>query len=342
MMVEGTRLEGTRVEGTRVEGTRVEGTRVEGTRLAAFVVGSEAGALPRVAGGPRLTSATGEFLLDVDVVNEQGERLPIRIPQERALTIVLDGQELITLMTLGAAPELLVLGYLFNQRLIAEAAAIESIVVNWDLGSAAVTASVASVRSGSGVASGSQAASAEARRRGVLRAGSLPIGSRTVTGCGQGAMFHEFLSDIESIALPTPDVARVTASSLRAVLDTMRRHDDIHRAAGSVHSCAVFRGAELWAAIEDVSRHNALDTIAGWMLLHGVSGADKILFTTGRLSAEMVIKAAYSGIPIVVSRNGVTGMGQELARRLGMTLFGRAAKERFLCYVGAERFDARS
>jgi FdhD protein len=304
---------------------------IEGTSVVAFVVGSAAGTLPRVAGAPRLTAAAGELLLDVDVINERGEDLSIRIPQERALTVWLDGQELITLMTLGAAPELLVLGYLFNQRLIAEAAAIQSIVVNWDLGSAAVTVTAAGA--GSGVAS------AEARRRGVSPVGTMPSGSRTVTGCGQGAMFKPFVSDIESIALPTPAAARITGAALRALLDTMRQHDDIHRAAGSVHGCALFRGADLWVAIEDVSRHNALDTVAGWMLLHGVTGGDKILYTTGRLSAEMVIKAGYRGIPILVSRNGVTGMGHELARRLGMTLFGRAAKERFVCYVGAERFD---
>jgi FdhD protein len=309
---------------------------VDGTPLVAFRVGLEGGALPRVAGAPRLTRAAGELLLDVDVINERGEHLPIRIPQERALTVVLDGRELITLMTLGAAPELLVLGYLFNQRLIAEAAAIECIVVNWDLGSAAVTLTAA----GGGGAEKPRGGAPP--MRGVRPVRAEPIGVRALTGCGQGAMFHRFLRDIESIALPTSDVARISESSLRALLETMRQHDDIHRAAGSVHGCALFRGADLWAAIEDVSRHNALDTIAGWMLLHGVSGADKILFTTGRLSAEMVIKAAYSGIPIAVSRNGVTGMGHELARRLGMTLFGRAVKERFFCYVGAERFDAEA
>jgi FdhD protein len=120
----------------------------------------------------------------------------------------------------------------------------------------------------------------------------------------------------------------------------MQQHQDIHRSAGSVHSCALFQGAELWLTVEDVARHNAVDTISGWMALHGIPGGDKILFTTGRLTGEMVLKAALSGVPIAVSRNGVSAMGYELALRFGMTLFGRAAKGRFICYVGAERFDA--
>ena len=117
----------------------------------------------------------------------------------------------------------------------------------------------------------------------------------------------------------------------------MRRHDAIHRAAGSVHGCALFQGGELWTAVEDVSRHNGVDTITGFMMLHGVDGADKILFTTGRLTGEMVMKAAHNGIPLMISRNGTTAVGYELAAKLGMTLIGRAANRRYLCYVGSER-----
>jgi FdhD protein len=101
----------------------------------------------------------------------------------------------------------------------------------------------------------------------------------------------------------------------------------------------LFQGAGLLVSVEDVSRHNGLDTVTGWAAFHGVPGGDKILFTTGRLTVEMVMKAAHNGVPIVVSRNGVTAMGCELAAKLGMTLFGRAANRRFFCYVGAERFD---
>ena len=117
----------------------------------------------------------------------------------------------------------------------------------------------------------------------------------------------------------------------------MRAHQGMHHAAGSVHSCALFRGAELLLAVEEVSRHNGIDTVCGWMLMHAVTGGDKTLFSTGRLTGEMVLKAAHSGVPIMVSRNGASAMGYDVAIRFGMTLIGRAANRRFLCYAGAER-----
>ena len=120
----------------------------------------------------------------------------------------------------------------------------------------------------------------------------------------------------------------------------MREQDSVHRQAGSVHGCALFQGEQLQLFVEDVGRHNAIDTISGWMAMCGIVGADKLLYTTGRLTSEMVMKAAQIGVPILVSRNGVTARGHDMARRLGMTLFGRAANRRFLCYTGIERFDA--
>jgi FdhD protein len=120
----------------------------------------------------------------------------------------------------------------------------------------------------------------------------------------------------------------------------MRQQDGIHRKAGSVHGCALFRGADLLVFVEDVGRHNAIDTITGWMAFYGVEGRDKVFYTTGRLTSEMVMKSAQIGVPIIVSRNGVTAMGFDLAAKLGMTLFGRAANRHFLCYTGSERFDA--
>jgi FdhD protein len=148
------------------------------------------------------------------------------------------------------------------------------------------------------------------------------------------------MSELDTIRLPNAADARISAGTLRSVLDIMRQHDAIHRHARSVHSCALFQQDRLLVSVEDVSRHNGLDTVSGWMALHGIDGADKILFTTGRLTGEMIIKAAQSGVPIVVSRNGVSSMGYDLARKFGMTLFGRAVSRRFHCYVGAERFDA--
>jgi len=120
----------------------------------------------------------------------------------------------------------------------------------------------------------------------------------------------------------------------------MRTADSVYKRAGSVHGCALFEGERPLLHVEDVGRHNAIDTIAGWMALHGVKGGDKAFYTTGRLTSEMVMKAAQMGVPIIVSRNGITQMGYELAVRLGITLFGRARNRHFICYCGFDRFDA--
>lgn len=163
------------------------------------------------------------------------------------------------------------------------------------------------------------------------------------TGCGQGTVFGDLMAQIDTLQLPPAGQARIRVSALYAMLDTMRQRDSVHRRAGSVHGCALFRGAELLRAVEDVGRHNAVDTIAGWMWLQpgrpAVGGADTVFYTTGRLTSEMVVKAARMGVPIIVSRNGVTQSGHELAARLGMTLFGRAANRRFICYSGFDRVD---
>jgi FdhD protein len=280
----------------------------------ALVIEDEARALPPVAGAPRLTAAWCEPMREIEVVDEHGKPRLIPVPAERALTVWVDERELVTLMTLGASPELLVLGYLFNQRLIADATQIESISVDWQRSVAAVKTRLPEI-------------AAKIARRIVT------------TACGQGTVFGELARQVDAIQLPATADARIRQSSLLRLLEAMRRQHSIHRSAGSVHSCALFRAADLWVSVEDVGRHNALDTITGWMLMHAVAGGDKILFTTARLTGELVIKAAQSGIPILVSRNGVSAMAYDLASKLGMTLFGRAANRHFLCYVGVERFD---
>lgn len=272
---------------------------------------------PQVPGAPRLTQARGELLREITILDEYGERRSIHIPAERPLTVFVDKRELVTLMTLGALPELLVLGYLRNQRLIERVDEVDSITVDWDVGAAAVK----------------------------TRAGVADIEARTArrvvtTGCGQGTVFGDLLNDLHGIQLPPAAAARIRQSTLHRMLETMRQQDSIHRKAGSVHGCALFRGAEMLMFVEDVGRHNAIDTIAGWMGLHGVAGGDKAFYTTGRLTSEMVMKSAQLGVPIIVSRNGVTAMGHEMAARLGMTLFGRASNRHFLCYTGFDRFDS--
>lgn len=270
-----------------------------------------------VPDAPRLTQAAASLLREIQIVDEHGERRPISIPVERPLTVFVDKRELVTLMTLGASPELLVVGYLRNQRLIAAVGEIESVTVDWDVGAAAVK----------------------------TRAGIADIEGRTTrrvvtTGCGQGTVFGDLMDQIDTVRLPDARTARIRQGTLHGMLEVMRQRNGVHRKAGSVHGCALFRGAEMLTFVEDVGRHNAIDTIAGWMAVHGVDGADKLFYTTGRLTSEMVMKAAQMGVPIVVSRNGVTAMGHEMASRLGMTLFGRAANRHFLCYCGFDRFDS--
>ncbi len=270
-----------------------------------------------VAGAPRLTQARGELLREIRILDEYGEQRTILIPCERPLTVFVDRRELVTLMTLGAMPELLVLGYLRNQRLIERVDQVASITVDWDVAAAAVH----------------------------THDGMADLESRTArrvvtTGCGQGTVYGDMMTQIDALTLPDASVARIRQSTLHRMLETMRQQDSIHRKAGSVHGCALFRGAEMLMFVEDVGRHNAIDTISGWMALHGIEGGDKAFYTTGRLTSEMVMKAAQIGVPIIVSRNGVTAMGHEMAHKLGMTLFGRAANRHFLCYTGFERFDS--
>jgi FdhD protein len=282
------------------------------------VLGAPACLAPTLsADAPRLTTAQVDLLREIEILDEYGQRRSIHIPAERPLTVFVDKRELVTLMTLGASPEMLVLGYLRNQRLVAELSQVDSITVDWDVSAAAVR----------------------------TRGGVADIEARTAhrvvtTGCGQGTVFGDMMDQVDAIALPPAEQARIRQSTLQGLLEQMRQQDSIHRKAGSVHGCALFQGDQLMTFVEDVGRHNAIDTIAGWMWLHGVSGRDKTFYTTGRLTSEMVMKAAHMGVPIVVSRNGVTQMGHDLASRLGMTLFGRAANKHFLCYTGFDRFDS--
>ncbi len=266
---------------------------------------------------PRLTAASAPLTRSVRVLDEFGAEREIAIPAERALTVFVDKRELVTLMTLGAAPELLVLGYLRNQRLVERCADVDSVTVDWEVGAAAV-----------------------ATRAGIERLEEKTARRVVTTGCGQGTVFGDLMADLDAVRLPPPEQARIRQATLYGLLDAVRRQESTYKSAGSVHGCALFRGAELLTFVEDVGRHNAIDTIAGWMWLHGVDGSDKCFYTTGRLTSEMVIKSAQMGVPIIVSRSGITQMGHELAQQLGMTLFGRATNRHFICYSGFERFDS--
>ena len=269
---------------------------------------------------PRLTTATAPLTHEVDVLDEFGATRRISIPAERALTVFVDKRELVTLMTLGAAPELLVLGYLRNQRLVDSVDDIDSITVDWDVQAAAVKT-----------------------RAGIERFDEKTAKRVVTTGCGQGTVFGDLMSEVDSLQLPPADQpsARISQSALYGLLNAMRVQESTYKSAGSVHGCALFRQDELLIFVEDVGRHNAIDTIAGWMWLHGIDGGDKIFYTTGRLTSEMVIKSAQMGVPIVVSRSGITQMGHQLGVQLGLALFGRAMNKHFICYSGFERFDSQ-
>jgi FdhD protein len=266
---------------------------------------------------PLLTRAGCALTREIEVLDQHGQQRAIHIPDERPLTLYVDKRELVTLMTLGAEPELLALGYLRNQRLIDSVEQVLSITADWDVNAVAV------------------------RTRAGIEDFERKTAQRVVTtGCGQGTVFGDMMDALQATQLPDASTARIAQSTLHGMLEVMRQQDSVHRKAGSVHGCALFRGTEKLMFIEDVGRHNAIDTIAGWMWMHGVPGADKVFYTTGRLTSEMVMKSAQIGVPIIVSRNGVTAMGHEMASRLGMTLFGRAANRHFICYTGFERFDS--
>lgn len=248
------------------------------------------------------------------VRNEFGQTQEVHIPAERPLTLYLDKQELVTLMTVGAAPELLALGYLRNQRLVRSIADIASVQVDWDVEACSITS-----------------------RGGIADLTQRTAGRRVVTtGCGQGTVYASLMDEVDNAALDA--ATRLSQSELYALLDVMRLHDSLYKSAGSVHGCALFEGGRLLMFTEDVGRHNAVDAISGWMWLHGVSGAGKVFYTTGRLTSEMVIKCALMGVSLLVSRSGVTQMGYDIAERLGIALFARCTNRHFLQYTAPHRF----
>lgn len=268
---------------------------------------------------PHMTQARAPLTQTVTVHNEFGEKSASQIPAERALTIYLDKKELVTLMTLGAEPEWLVLGFLRNQRLIETVDQIESVTVDWSIGEGEVgEPGVAAVKS----------------RPGTQLKAHRSADRVVTTGCGQGSVFGDLMSHIDDIQLPP---AQITQSQLYGLVNAIRLQETTYKSSGSVHGCALFQGDEMLMFVEDVGRHNAVDTIAGWMWMHDVSGHDKVFYTTGRLTSEMVIKSAQMAVPVVVSRSGITQMGLDVAKRLGLCTIGRATNKRFLCFSAPER-----
>lgn len=266
---------------------------------------------------PLLSQASRPLTIEIPAWNEHGEEVPTSISGENPLTIYVDKCELVTLMTLGAAPEALTIGWLRNQRLVDSLDEIASVQVDWDVDSVSVTT------------------------RNGLKNAEEKMSSRTVTtGCGQGTMFGDLMDEVDAIQLPTDWT--FSQDQLYALMDAVRKHDSIYKQAGAVHGCALAQptaeGCEILMFFEDVGRHNAVDAIAGQMWLDGLEGGDKVFYTTGRLTSEMVIKTAQMGIPVLVSRSGLTRMGWEIAKQVGLTMIGRAQGKHFLLFTGQERF----
>ena len=280
---------------------------------------------------PTLVDEPRPTTFDVDAVNERGETVPTAIAGEHPLALYLDKRELVTLMTLGAAPAHLALGYLRNQRILAGIDEVAAVQVDWETDSVAITSRSLADR---GVTIWDDAERSEARNE--------RLGRRTVTtGCGQGTVFGDLMDELDRIALPAG--RQLTEETLYTVMERVRRHESIYKVAGAVHGCALCSNAgddrgEILRFVEDVGRHNAVDAIAGWMWLEGVAGDDKIFYTTGRLTSEMVIKCAQMGIPFLLSRSGLTQMGWDIARRIGITMIGRCQGRHYLLFTGRERF----
>lgn len=316
---------------------------------------------------PFLTQAHAPLTCEIATVNEYGEHHPVSIPAERALTVYVDKRELVTLMTLGAHPELLVLGYLRNQRLVRSVHDVESITVDWEVGAAAVKT-----------------------RHGIQDIEEKTSKRVVTTGCGQGSVFGGLMDEVDQLKLPAD--ASITQAQLYSVVNTIRLKETTYKSAGSVHACALFDTTSdepgMLLFVEDVGRHNAIDTIAGWMWMQNVAptlpapivlslskdvpegalrlgpgkagsaapageegeptlgaaptdlGLDGLVFyTTGRLTSEMVIKSAQMGVPIVVSRSGITQMGHQVAQSVGLCAIGRATNKRFVCYANPQRLQ---
>jgi len=265
---------------------------------------------------PDMTDAGLDASAPVSAVDEFCKIRTSYIAAERPLTLYLDKREIVTVMTLGTQPELLILGWLRNQHMVTDINNIKSIQVDWETDSVAVTTY-------------QPADNIEEK-----------LNKRTITtGCGQGTVFGALMDNIDKIRLPEINIKQSTIYDL---LKNLNEYNEIYKRAGAVHGCALCQQSSILNFVEDVGRHNAVDAIAGSMWLNQIGGNDKIFYTTGRLTSEMVIKVAQMGIPLLLSRSGVTQMGRELARKVGVTLIARAKGRHFLIYNGTEnvQFDA--
>src|SRR5438105_687868 len=252
---------------------------------------------------PRLTEA-------VSGIDQTGQQIATRVTVERALTIFLNSQEIVTAMTINDYPEYLALGYLLNQHMLLADDVVTGVDYDEEL-------AVVVVRT----------------RRKTNYEKKLKKKVQT-SGCAQGTVFGDLMEALENVQLPA---AELRTSWLYALAQTINTTPSIYLEAGAIHGCVLAQEDRALVYMEDVGRHNAVDKIAGWMFKHGVPAHDKIFYTTGRLTSEMVIKTVRMGIPILISRSGFTAWGVELARKANLTLIGRARGKRFVALAGEDR-----
>ena len=242
--------------------------------------------------------------------DQTGAAVDLAVIEERPLTIYLNAQEIVTAMTIGDHPEYLALGFLRNQGMLRDADRVTATDYDEELG-------VVVVRTAS-------TTNHEAKLKKKTR----------TSGCAVGTVFGDMMEGLEGLTLPA---TTLRLSDLYALSQRINRTPSLYLTAGAIHGTVLCQGAQPLVYMEDVGRHNAVDKIAGWMLSEGVAGGDKILYTTGRLTSEMVIKCALMGIPVLASRSGFTAWGVDIARQVGLTLIGRLKGERFVCLAGEDR-----
>ena len=266
---------------------------------------------------PEITKSVRPKTQIIDVRDEYNEIKSFPITGELPLTIYVNKKEVVTLMTLGHYPESLVIGYLRNQGFISSLDDLESVHVDWDTNSAAV------------------------KTNSILDDFENQLTHKVVTsGCGQGTTFGGVWDDLKNKNLKAK---KIKQSIIYKVLKLLHEKNEIYRQSGAVHGCAICDENNIIDFIEDVGRHNAVDAIAGNMWLNNIESDNKIFYTTGRLTSEMVIKVAQMNIPYLISRSGITEMGLNVARETGVTLIGRAKGRHFLVYHGSSniKYDAK-
>lgn len=258
---------------------------------------------------PRLSVA-------VDGIDHEGRAVAASVVTERPLTLFLNAREIVTMMTIGDHPDLLAVGYLLNQNMLRADDVITCIDYDEDIDAVVVRTA--------------RKTDYEEKLRKKVQ----------TSGCAQGTVFGDLMEEFDKAALSKD--ARLKTSWLYTLTRKINTEPSLYLKAGAIHGCVLCEEDRPLVYMEDVGRHNAVDKIAGYMFLNGVAAGDKIFYTTGRLTSEMVIKTVKMGIPILISRSGFTAWGVELARKAGLTLIGRARGKRFLCLSGAERlvFDA--